>query len=531
MPNPQIDKVNVNGTTYDIVDTTSGYITSYTETDPTVPSWAKQSTKPSYTASEVGAVATSAVGAASGVVPLNASSKIDQTYLPSYVDDVIEGYYYNSKFYTTSAHTTEITGEAGKIYVDLATDKTYRWGGSAYAEISQGSIVSVSRDVTTGTKIATITINGTGSDLYAPTPPSAGTTASAVGTSSSGGSATTWSKSDHVHSISSSTITSALGYTPYNSTNPNGYTTNTGTITGVSVNGTSVATSGVANITSVPASILSGAIANGVTATTQSSGDNSTKVATTAYVDTAIPDISTKSNATNWLNGSATGSVRTAGSAAEDSNYTIGEYAVAEGYSTKASGNDSHAEGDSTVASGSCAHAEGQLTTASGAGAHAEGKSTTASGNLSHAEGANTTASDYYAHAEGQNTTASNYCAHAEGKNTTASGYGAHTEGFYTVGKHRAQHVFGMYNTLDPSSETVDNKGNYVEIVGNGTADNARSNARTLDWDGNEVLAGKLTLGAGPTANMDAVTKQYMEAQGYLTLSTLPIYDGTVTTP
>jgi len=44
--------------------------------------------------------------------------------------------------------------------------------------------------------------------------PSAGTTASAVSTSSSGGSATTWSKSDHVHSISSSTIISALGYTP-----------------------------------------------------------------------------------------------------------------------------------------------------------------------------------------------------------------------------------------------------------------------------------------------------------------------------
>lgn len=65
----------------------------------------------------------------------------------------------------------------------------------------------------------------------------------------------------------------------------------TGTITGVSVNGTSVATSGVANITSVPASILSGAIKNGVTATTQSAGDNSTKVATTAYVDTAITNL------------------------------------------------------------------------------------------------------------------------------------------------------------------------------------------------------------------------------------------------
>lgn len=34
----------------------AGYLTSYTETDPTVPSWAKASTKPTYTASEVGAL-------------------------------------------------------------------------------------------------------------------------------------------------------------------------------------------------------------------------------------------------------------------------------------------------------------------------------------------------------------------------------------------------------------------------------------------------------------------------------------------
>ena len=34
----------------------SGFMTSYTETDPTVPSWAKASTKPTYTASEVGAL-------------------------------------------------------------------------------------------------------------------------------------------------------------------------------------------------------------------------------------------------------------------------------------------------------------------------------------------------------------------------------------------------------------------------------------------------------------------------------------------
>lgn len=37
------------------LDNDKGYLTSYTESDPTVPSWAKASTKPSYTASEVGA--------------------------------------------------------------------------------------------------------------------------------------------------------------------------------------------------------------------------------------------------------------------------------------------------------------------------------------------------------------------------------------------------------------------------------------------------------------------------------------------
>lgn len=74
-------------------------------------------------------------------------------------------------------------------------------------------------------------------------------------------------------------------------TNDSGYTTNTGTITGVSVNGTSVATSGVANIESVPASILTGAIPSAVTATTQTQGDNSTKIATTGYVDAAIGNL------------------------------------------------------------------------------------------------------------------------------------------------------------------------------------------------------------------------------------------------
>lgn len=66
-------------------------------------------------------------GAASGLAPLNASSKIDSTYLPSYVDDVLE---YTSKSNFPSS------GETGKIYVDTGTNLTYRWSGTAYVEIS-----------------------------------------------------------------------------------------------------------------------------------------------------------------------------------------------------------------------------------------------------------------------------------------------------------------------------------------------------------------------------------------------------------
>jgi len=76
-------------------------------------------------------------GAANGLAELDLTGKVPSSQLPSYVDDIIEGYYYNNKFYKESTHTTEITGETGKIYVDLVTDKTYRWGGTAYVVISE----------------------------------------------------------------------------------------------------------------------------------------------------------------------------------------------------------------------------------------------------------------------------------------------------------------------------------------------------------------------------------------------------------
>lgn len=87
-------------------------------------------------ADDVGAIPAAQKGAASGVAELDETGKVPSTQLPSYVDDVVEGYYNDGSFYEESGHTTEITGEAGKIYVDMTTNKTYRWSGSAYVEIS-----------------------------------------------------------------------------------------------------------------------------------------------------------------------------------------------------------------------------------------------------------------------------------------------------------------------------------------------------------------------------------------------------------
>ena len=72
-------------------------------------------------------IASSEKGAANGVAPLGADLKIAAAYLPSYVDDVLE--YANQAAFPAS-------GETGKIYVALDSNKPFRWSGSAYVEIS-----------------------------------------------------------------------------------------------------------------------------------------------------------------------------------------------------------------------------------------------------------------------------------------------------------------------------------------------------------------------------------------------------------
>ena len=72
-------------------------------------------------------------------VRLNEDGKIPSDILPSYVDDVIEGYYYSDEFYEDSNHTKKITPEKSKIYLDIPTNRSYRWGGTQYVLIGDGN--------------------------------------------------------------------------------------------------------------------------------------------------------------------------------------------------------------------------------------------------------------------------------------------------------------------------------------------------------------------------------------------------------
>lgn len=131
----------------------------------------------------------------------------------------------------------------------------------------------------------------------------------------------------------------------------------------------------------------------------------------------------------------------------------------------------------------------------------ATGTSTSATGNYSHAQGYHTTAIGNQSHAEGYYTEVSGQSSHAEGHYTTASGDNSHSEGVRTIAKNNCQHVFGKYNVADTSANPPTQIGNYVEIVGNGADTDNRSNARTLDWQGNEVLSGNLTTGGDIISN------------------------------
>jgi Chaperone of endosialidase/Head domain of trimeric autotransporter adhesin len=191
----------------------------------------------------------------------------------------------------------------------------------------------------------------------------------------------------------------------------------------------------------------------------------------------------------------------------------IGNYSTAFGGNTTASGNISIATGYSTIASGDIATAIGYFTTASGANSTAMGGNTfatgiystaigygtAATGNRSTAMGDKTLASgeastamgyDTYAGglrstamglntwAGGANSTAMGHFTSAIGQSSTSTGYGNLAYGFSSL-------VAGMFNEPIVTVQTSVSSNTPLFIVGNGNAENDKSNAMVVRKDGN----------------------------------------------
>lgn len=109
-------------------------------------------------ASDVSAVPASAVGAASGVCPLNANSVIDSQYLPSFVDDIIEAYprsgatALSSTWLSTTSGGSALTPQTGVIYVlmadsgDYSANSQFRWSGTSYVKLNDGGVSPITNE-------------------------------------------------------------------------------------------------------------------------------------------------------------------------------------------------------------------------------------------------------------------------------------------------------------------------------------------------------------------------------------------------
>lgn len=190
----------------------------------------------------------------------------------------------------------------------------------------------------------------------------------------------------------------------------------------------------------------------------------------------------------------------------QDESYPINKYDSESGYAsyniginrfTRTVKRGNIAVGYGNTVGGNISLAIGTQNNASGALSYCFGSGNEATGQMSVAIGQQNHATGTYSIAVGDANTASGIASHSDGYKATASGSYSGSHGRETIANHSEQHAYGAFNEADDSAAAATARGNYVEIVGNGTDADHRSNARTLDWSGNESLAGSITLGKG----------------------------------
>ena len=82
-------------------------------------------------------------------IPVGEDGKIPKSYLPADIgaDEIVSGYYFEGAFYADKEHTTSITGDPEKLYVDLDTNKTYRWDATAgYVQVGSSLALGTTHD-------------------------------------------------------------------------------------------------------------------------------------------------------------------------------------------------------------------------------------------------------------------------------------------------------------------------------------------------------------------------------------------------
>lgn len=123
----------------------AGYITDYTETDPTIPAWAKNPTKPTYTASEVGAIDSSQKGTAGGVASLGNDGKVPTGQLPT----TMQPSAHKASHMTggSDALSPADIGAAEKASIVTATLAANGWSNGAYILTVSGVTTTSNQEI------------------------------------------------------------------------------------------------------------------------------------------------------------------------------------------------------------------------------------------------------------------------------------------------------------------------------------------------------------------------------------------------